>query len=114
MGDQILRDVITQTFEMSGALSEAIDFSIYSMMMIHVPANWQAADIGFQVSSEYDGTFRPLYDEDNALVAVTASDSQSYPAPARLAPARFVKIWSQSSGTGVSQPGVSLTIDLKA
>jgi hypothetical protein len=114
MGNQILRELVGQSYAMDGALSAIIDFSIYSMMMIHVPANWQAADIAFQVASERDGTFRPLYDEDDVLVDISVTHSRSYTAPARLAPARFVKIWSQSALSGIDQPDVSLEVDLKA
>ena len=86
------------------ASTEAFEMKQYSRGIIHVPGTWDAADI-FKVAYEADGTYIPLYDTAGNLVAFTPTVDRSYPFPAELAGAKFVKIWSNSGGTDVHQGG---------
>lgn len=98
-------------------LSGEIDFQEYSMMVIHMPAVWTAANIGFHVSTTTGGTFIPLYDDNGNLVQTAAAViSTAIAAPAELAGCRFVKLWSQDgAGANTNQGGDRvMALDLKA
>jgi hypothetical protein len=98
-------------------LSDAFEFLPYSMLVVHMPAAWTAASIGFKVSSDESGTYLPLYDDDGNLVQIDSpSASQAYVAPAELAPTFWIKLWSQNgSGTNANQGAErTIIIDLKA
>jgi hypothetical protein len=98
------------------ALSNVIAFKEYAYAVLHMPAAWTAADIGFQVSSELDGTFLPLYDDAGALVEISSpAASQAHAIPAEVLAARFVKVWSETAGSGVNQAAArALIIDMKS
>lgn len=81
----------------------AFEMAKYSQGIFHMPAAWDAADIGFQVSIDADGPFLPLYDDTGTLVAITPAVDRSYPLPVSLAGAKFVKLWSMSAGVDVEQ-----------
>lgn len=96
---------------------EAIDMRHKSMLVVHMPSAWTSASIGFKVSSSETGTFLPLYDDNGNLVQIDSpSASQAYVAPAALAAALWVKLWSQNgSGTNTAQAADrTFTVDLKA
>ena len=115
---EMLRDDAEKnpTITSGTAVSETIDLRDHSMMIVHVPADWTAADLSFRTSSAVDGTFDDLYDELGALIevaGVTAGDA--YVVPARLAPAHFVQLISQSAGTPVNQAAARvLALELKS
>lgn len=98
------------------ALSNIIDFREYAYAIVHMPAVWTAADIGFQVSSELDGTFLPLYDDAGALVEISSpAVDQAHAVPVEVLAARFVKLWSQNAGVDANQGAArSLIIDMKS
>jgi hypothetical protein len=105
--------VNTVTIAASAALSGAIDFRRFSRMEVHMPSAWTAADIGFQVSGAIDGTYLPLYDEADPAVLLeigAPAVDQAHVAPAKLAGAAFVKLWSQTAGTGVNQAAERLLV----
>jgi hypothetical protein len=105
---------ITEDDDLSDA---AIEMRAFSQMVVHMPAAWTAASIGFKVSNDENGTFLPLYDDDGNLVQIDSpSASQAYVAPAALAAAHWVKLWSQNgSGTNTAQAADrTFTVDLKA
>lgn len=103
------------TIAASAALSGEIPMSEYTMGIIHMPDAWTAASIGFQVSPSSGGTFQPLYDNNGVLVEIPSPTADnSFEIPPEAAAARFIKIWSQTSGSGVNQVAErSLTVDLK-
>jgi hypothetical protein len=89
------------TIAEDAAISEEFEFSVYDKLIVHMPAAWTAASIGFQVSDASGGMFLPLYDDDGGLVQIDSpAVSKSYNAPAALAGAMFIKLWSQN-GSGV-------------
>ena len=97
-------------------LSGEIDMQKVAFLLIHMPAAWTAASIGFKVSQESGGTFLPLYDDDGSLVQIDSpTASKAYVAPAALAAARFVKLWSQDgTGSNTAQGAErTLGVDLK-
>jgi hypothetical protein len=104
------------TIALSGNLSGAFDMSRYSMGVVHMPAAWTAASLGFKVCAEEGGTYLPLYDETGTLVQISSpAASQSYNLPAELAGCRWVKLWSQNgSGTNTAQAAArTIGLDLK-
>lgn len=107
---------ITLTIANGAALTEAFEFGGATMFCIHMPAAWTTADIGFQVSSEFGGTYLPLYDESGAVVEVSGpAASRAYAVTnSKVASARFIKLWSQSAGVGTNQAAERvLTVDIK-
>ena len=97
------------------ALSNVVSFHEYAYGILHMPAAWTAASIGFQVCSTIDGTFLPLYDEGGTLVELTVTVDQAHPLPAEVLAARYVKIWSETGGAGVNQGAArSLIVDMKS
>lgn len=108
---------VTATIALGAAVSDAIDMQAYAMGTVHMPAAWDAASIGFKVSTTLAGTYLPLYDESGALVQIASpAVDKAYTLPARVAACRFVKLWSQNgSGMDVNQTAArSLPLDLKA
>jgi len=100
-----------------GNLSTVIPWSEYTGAVIHMPAAWTSASIGFTVSSTADGTFLPLYDDDGTLVQIDAPAVDcAYNCPPELFAARFVKLWSQNGSGTLTAQGAARTIvvDLKA
>jgi hypothetical protein len=93
----------TLTIASGAALSGELEFSPYDKLIIHMPAAWTAADIGFQVSNGSGGTFLPLYDAAGARVEYTPVVSTAALAPAGLAGAYWLKLWSQTGGVSVNQ-----------
>lgn len=104
------------TIAISGNLSGAFEFSKLVMGVVHLPAAWTAADIGFKVSSSESGTYLPLYDKAGSLVQIASpAISQAHAMPTQVAGCLWVKLWSQSSGSNVAQVAArSLTVDGKA
>lgn len=98
------------------ALSNVITWREFGYGILHMPATWTAADIGFQVSSELDGTFLPLYDDAGALVEIASpAVDQAMRIPVEVLAARFVKIWSQTGGADTNQGAErALIIDMKS
>jgi len=105
------------TIALNGNLSTVIPFSEFAGGVIHMPAAWTAASIGFTVSSSADGTFLPLYDDNGTLVQIDSpAVSCAYSMPADVFAARFVKLWSQDgTGTLTAQDAArTIIVDLKA
>lgn len=97
------------------ALSNVMSFYEYAYGMLHMPSAWTAASIGFQVASELDGPFLPLYDEAGALVEVTVAVDQAFSLPVEVLSARYVKIWSETAGSGVNQAADrNIIVDMKS
>jgi hypothetical protein len=96
--------------------TNVISFYEHAYAILHMPAVWTAADIGFLVSSTLDGTFLPLYDDAGALVEIASpAVDQAHAIPLEVLAARFVKVWSQSAGTGVNQAAErALILDMKS
>jgi len=101
----------------SSLASLPFDMRHLSDGMIHMSGSWDAADIGFKVSSaSLVSGAQPLYDNTGSLVEITSpSADASFELPAELYSAHYVWIWSESSGTNVDQGGErSIAVDLKS
>ena len=99
------RDTVTVTIAIGTALSDTIDFRDMAGAMLHMPAEWTAADIGFYISpTGVADTFQPLYDELNAIVMIDgATAGRSYALPAEVFAAHYVQLWSQNAGVSENQ-----------
>lgn len=91
------------TIPIGTALSNAFEFETWDKLIIHMPAAWTAADIGFQVSNSEAGTFLPLYDAAGALIEYTPAVDTAFLAPAGIAGAYWIKLWSQTAGVDTNQ-----------
>ena len=108
---QVLTDTVAAVIPNGGALSPVVDLGGVQLVGFVMPGTWSAAHIGFQVS--IDGTnFVPLHTTADAVydIAVTGGNAYSLP-PSDFAGWRYVKVWSQSAGTGVNQ-GQQSTVTL--
>jgi hypothetical protein len=116
----ILKGRKSYSFDVSiasgAALSNVISFREFGYGIVHMPAAWTAANIGFQVSSTLDGTFLPLYDDAGALVEIASpAVDQAMRIPVEVMAARFVRLWSQTGGSGTNQAAArALIIDMKS
>jgi len=107
----------TATIAAGVALSDAIPFAEFAGAVVHMPAAWTAASIGFHVSSTLAGTYTPLYDDDGNLVQIDSpAVDQSYTFPDAVFPCMFIKLWSQDGSAGDTNQvaEASLLVDLKA
>ncbi len=98
------------------AISEAVYFAPFVSGVLHMPAAWTAANIGFQVSSTPDGTFLPLYEEDGAtLVLITGpAVDNAYVLPDKLAGALHFQLWSNTAAVDTNQGADRvITLELK-
>ena len=80
--------------------TDPMDFRIWAGGAIIIPSAWTAANIGFQVSRDSDGTFVTLKDEDGLPVQignVTTNAVKAYVIPSGVFGVGWVKIWSKSS-----------------
>jgi hypothetical protein len=104
----------TATIANSAALSGEIDYRGKASGILHMPATWTAASIGFYVAPTSGGTFQPLYDSAGALVEMAVAVNKSYQLPYdKLLGARYLKLWSETAGSGVNQNGArSIVLDL--
>jgi hypothetical protein len=95
------RDALT--IPINTALSEAFAFGGWEYGQVIVPAEWTAANIGFCVCDTVAGTYVILRDDTGTPVQVSgikADGSRAYALPAKLAGARFVKLWSKHATAG--------------
>jgi len=108
---------LTATIASGANLSDAIDFQAFSVLVVHMPAAWTAASIGFKVSNTQDGTYQAAYDDNGALLQIDSpAASKSYVSPAQLSACHWVKLWSQDgAGANTNQAAArSLRCGLKA
>jgi hypothetical protein len=95
-----------------GALSDALDMSPFAAGTVDVPSAWTAAGLGFYHCATVDGTFQPLMDHTDTLVEIAAlTVSESFELPPEIFSCRFIKLWSQTSASGVNQ-GADRTLAL--
>ncbi len=107
---------VNLTIASGAAISEQFDFRSFTMGVIEMTAAaWTTANIGFQVSSNLSGTYRELYDHNGQLVQIASPVAgRAYELPPEVAGARYIKLWSQTVGTGTNQGAArTLTIEVK-
>ena len=84
-------------------LSGVIDFRDVAGAILHMTGAWTAAEVGFYVCDTVDGTYQPLYDEDDVLVEIDVAGNRSYVVPADVFACRCVQLWSESAGAPTPQ-----------
>ena len=96
----------TAVIAIDTSLSAEVDLEGFRLAGIVMPAAWTAANLTFQVATATGGTFQDLYDDAGNEVTVTAAVSRSHGIDLLagvLAPWRFLKIRSGTSGVAVNQ-----------
>lgn len=97
---------ITVTISSGTALSAEIDLGSYQLAAIQMPTAWDAANISFQATTASGGTYQDLYNDGGNEVVVVAAASRCIAVNAAamsLAPLRYIKIRSGTTGTPVNQ-----------
>ena len=95
--------VVTVTILNGAALSQAISMADYALGSIILPAAWTAASISFKVCDSNGGTFVPLKVAAGTICEITVAASGAYPLPAELLSCAYFKVWSETSGSDVTQ-----------
>lgn len=103
--------VLSATISNGTALSAEIDLSGYSVVAIYMPSAWTAANLTFQAVDVSGGTYEDVYDAAGNELSVIAAASRVLTDIPELAPIRFLKVRSGTSGTPVNQ-GADRTIKL--
>ena len=111
-----LHKVVTVTIEKDANLSGEIDMAGYAGLLVHMPAEWTSASLGFKVAAGTGGTFLPLRDDDASLIQIDEpAISNAYQAPASIFGAGIVKLWSQTDSSNVAQGAArTLVMELKS
>lgn len=95
----------TVTIASGQSLSAEVDMEEFSgSFVIVMPAAWTTANLTFQAASASGGTFQDVYDDAGTEVSVTVAASRTIGVnkPA-LAPFRYLKFRSGTSGSAVTQ-----------
>lgn len=90
----------------SSTLSDVVDLEGDTFVAIKMPSTWTAANLTFQACDTPGGTFADVYDDAGAEVTVVAAASRVIVVDflARcLAPLRYIKVRSGTTGTPVTQ-----------
>jgi hypothetical protein len=103
----MLNSIISLTILTGAAESESVSFVdvVGDAGLVRIPA-WTSASLGFKVCDTFGGTFAALRDEMGALVEITGIQTAAagwYKLPAGLRGARYVKLWSETSGSDTNQ-----------
>jgi hypothetical protein len=103
----------TVTIASGAALSEELDLYAeatdnkgLSIVGVEMPAAWTAAGIGFQIATASGGTFKAAKRaSDLSLIEISAGTvgEMYFFNPQDTIGFMYVKVWSQTSGSGVNQ-----------
>lgn len=93
----------TATINGGSSLSNEVDLNGHTLVGIYMPGTWQAANLTFQASNASGGTFYDVYDSAGNEFVVTAAASRCIVDIPELAPLRFIKVRSGTTGTPVTQ-----------
>jgi hypothetical protein len=100
---------VTATIASSGSLSAAIDIGTMRSIGIIMPATWTTADLTFSVCDTLGGTYSNLYDAAGTEVDIPVAQAKAYTLSAAMtrliAPWRYIKVRSGTSGAAVNQGG---------
>lgn len=81
----------------SGSTSPVIRVGEIAGGILHVISG-SVTSVNFYVCHAEDGTFLPLYDSTNTIIARTVATSRAYPLPDELFGAEFVRIVGDATG----------------
>ncbi|MDR3560479.1 MAG: hypothetical protein P4N59_03410 [Negativicutes bacterium] len=99
----------TTTIQSGQPLSDEIDLGNEQLVAIQMPTGWDAANISFQASmalAANGGIYQDLYNDGGNEVIVVAAASRCIAinaAALSIAPLRYIRIRSGSTGTPVNQ-----------
>ena len=96
----------TVTVSASASLSSVYDNSEGITSGIVIPSALEATTkLAFYVCDIVDGTYVPLYDTSNVLIEITVAvnAARAYPVPEQLKLWPYIKIWTEASGSNVTQ-----------
>jgi len=93
---------LSNEINLAQGLNDAKTLSLTGIIM---PAAWTAAGLGFQISEEEGGTYQAVYDSDNSLIELaTVEVDRTYMVnPVATVGMPYLKLWSQTGGSGVNQ-----------
>lgn len=95
---------LVTTIEAGEAESTAVEFYPYGGGLLLIPDAWTDANLGFKVSHLDGGDFNPLKDEAGTIVEVgpiATAEAGWYNLPLEVFGARFIKLWSKTTASGV-------------
>lgn len=96
--------VAVVTISSGQSLSAAIDLLERTVFAIEMPADWDAANLTFQGSSDLSGTYQDVYREGTEVNITAAADRYIvFDPPTKLAGVRFIKVRSGTSASPVNQ-----------
>lgn len=96
--------VTTATIANGAALTSEIDLGSTILVGIIMPASWTAASLAIKAASASGGTFNGVYAVGGGLYELTVAASKFMAIdPATLRGLRFIKLWSETSGSDVNQ-----------
>lgn len=97
----------TATILNGASLSNEINIEGYNIVGFIMPATWTAASLSFAAAIDTGGTFVPITDDAAAEVTFTVAAAKAVGCRAdkasALAPWRFIKLQSGTSGATVNQ-----------
>lgn len=97
------RTTTTATIASGGSLSGAIDLGNNVLCAIIMPSSWNTANITMQASADGTNYFN-VYDKDGTEYTIVAAASRYIVVPVtQVAPIRYIKLRSGTSGTAVTQ-----------
>jgi hypothetical protein len=73
------------------------DVREFTMFRLVLPGTVSSATVTFTESDTENGTYQPVYDQDNAAVSVTVAASRTYDLPPALASCHFLRVVGASS-----------------
>lgn len=95
---------LTFTIANGASLSDAQELMGFGLFAIQMPATWTTANLTFQGSYD-NSTFQNIYDSAGNELTYIAAASVCITDLPELAPFRYIKIRSGTSGTPVNQGG---------
>lgn len=98
-----VKSVLKAVIASGVALSGELDLNGFRHISIQMPSAWTTANLTFQVAEKKGGIYQDVYDSSGNEFVVTAAVSRAISDITELAPFRFIKIRSGTTGTPVNQ-----------
>lgn len=92
---------ITLTIPQDESESNIDNFAFFSGGIIYMPAAWDAAELLFLVSNDYNGVYEPLK-SDGSIVSVAVAADDREPVPVSCFGMTYFKVMSHD-GAGVAE-----------
>lgn len=92
--------IVNLTIANAAAISEEFYMGDHIVGLVHVPASWTDANIGFKISPTTGGTFVVAKDKTGSPIQISGINTTTgaaYAIPTELAGACYVKLWSKNT-----------------